>query len=155
VGVNVWLYRDAIKTMTAPEYYPYISEARDLGKAMRHLRSSQAPRLLLEVKEWNFLAVPIYMGRVDGVVIDRDINTNPVHHFDNRSLLLEPREKVLARMKSQGAGYIAAWTPEVRSHLDSCGLDRLTTVDTYTVYRVPAEATGLGQVPVDRTSIRR
>jgi hypothetical protein len=139
ICINIKLYHDAIRMVTGRNYFPYIAEARRVARALRPLRSASAPKLLLEVKEWNFLALPVFLGRADAVLIDREYSVDPLHHFDGRTFLLGSREPTLARIRAMGAEYIAVWTPEVKQHISSWGLRRIKEVDTYAIYRMPRD----------------
>ena len=55
---------------------------------MHHLKSKHAPRMVLEVKKWNFLAMQVFLNRVDAIVIDRELINDSTRHFDNPSMLL-------------------------------------------------------------------
>ncbi len=104
---------------------------------MHNLRSKNAPRLVLEVKKWNFLALSVFVNRTDAVVTDRELINDSVRHFDSPSMLLGSRDPVLARLRAEGVGFIAAWSPAVQNNIESWGLNRLAKVDTYTLYQIP------------------
>ena len=56
--------------------------------------------------------------------------------FDNPSMLLGPKDAVLAQLKPR-VGFIAAWSPEIQEHITPWGLPCLGQIDTYKIYRIP------------------
>ena len=137
VVVNVQRFGDAIAINKQSDHYGYTAEAREVASFMHHLKSKNAPRMVLEIKAWNFLAMPVFLNRVDAIVMDRELKNDSVSHFENPSLLLGPREPVLAQLRDKGVGFIAVWSPAVQSHIEPWGLRRLAKVDSYTIYRIP------------------
>jgi hypothetical protein len=137
IGVNVKLLQSAIDRTKQSDHYAYSTEARKVAAFMHRLRSKHAPRLMLEVKKWNFLALSVFVNRVDAIVMDRELINDSIRHFDNPSLLLGAREPVLAELRAKGVGFIAAWSPTVQNNIESWGLQRLAKVGTYAVYRLP------------------
>jgi 4-amino-4-deoxy-L-arabinose transferase-like glycosyltransferase len=145
VAVNVRLAHESILSTKKVDHYAYVAEARDIARVMRrHMRESDSPRMLLEIKAWNFYALPVFLNRVDAIVNDRDLINDPVHTFDGPSILSGDREPVLTRLRAERAGFIAVWSPGAQNRVESWGLKRLGSVDTYTVYRVPEIAGVLG-----------
>ena len=99
-----------------------MAEAHDVSRVLHGLKSRNEPRMVLEIKSWNFLALPVLLGRIDSVAADREINYgDPIRPFDKPSMLLGRRKAVLAELKSKGIGYIAAWSPAVQDHIASMG----------------------------------
>lgn len=73
ITTNLVISSDAIGLTKQEGYYVYTYEARDLGKVLRPLKERTSPKVMLEVKEWNFLALMVYLGRPEAVDLDRDI----------------------------------------------------------------------------------
>jgi 4-amino-4-deoxy-L-arabinose transferase-like glycosyltransferase len=137
VFLNVRLFRETMARMKEYEHFAYANEARDVAASLHNLRSKHAPRLVLEVKKWNFLAMSVFVNRADAVVMDRELINDSVRHFDNPSMLLGARDPVVGELRAKGVGFIAAWSPAVQSNIESWGLERLASVDSYRVYRIP------------------
>jgi hypothetical protein len=137
IVLNLKLCHDAIDRTKQFDHYGYSREAREVAAFMHRLRSKHAPRLVLEVKKWNFLALSVFLNRVDAIVVDRELINDSIRHFDNPSLLLGAREPVLEQLRARGVGFIAAWSPTVQSNVESWGLERLAKVGTYTLYQLP------------------
>jgi len=133
---NILLIRDALAENRQDTGYPIIAEAREIATAMApHVKSREAPRMLLQFKYWNFDALAVFLNRYDAIVRDREISRDPSR--DNPSLLLGSRELVLAQLRPRGVRFIAVWTPEIQAHIEPWGLERITKVGSYTIYRVP------------------
>jgi 4-amino-4-deoxy-L-arabinose transferase-like glycosyltransferase len=137
VVLNLSLFHETIDRVKQIDHYDYTREARKVAAYMRHLKSKNASRLVLEVKKWNFLALSVFVNRADAVVTDRELINDSVRHFDNPSVLLGSRDPVLAQLRAKGVGFIAAWSPAVQNNIESWGLHRLAKVDTYTLYQIP------------------
>jgi len=115
-----------------------MAEARDIAKVMAaEVGPAEAPRMLLEFKYWNFDALAAFLNRFDAIVRDREVSFDPSRA--TRSMLMGPRESVLAELRSQRVGYIAAWSTDVRNQIEQWGLDRFASVGTYTIYRMPRD----------------
>jgi hypothetical protein len=134
---NLRLWRDAIEINKKLNHYAYTAEAQKIARRMPGLRSKHAPRMVLEIKAWNFLELPVFLNRDDAILADRDLRADSVHHFDNRSILLGEREPVLAELRVKGVGFVALWSPEVRAHVKLWGLERVAQAASYTIYRIP------------------
>jgi hypothetical protein len=151
LAVNVRLAHKSIMLTKMVDHYSYVAEARDLARVMKGpMAESNAPRVLLEIKDWNFYVLPVFLNRVDAIVKDRELINDPVHMFAGPSILSGDREAVLTRLRAERAGFIAVWSPTARNHVESWGLKRLATVDTYTMYEVPEIAGTLGMAPEHR-----
>jgi len=140
VVVNIMLYREALSSAIHTDNHAIMAEARDVAKVMHRLKAREAPRMMLEIKYWNFLAMPVFLGRIDAIETDRQLMfDDPIRTFDNPSLLLGPREPVVKWLKTMGVGFIAVWSPAVQAHIEPWGFERLAKVDSYTIYRLPKD----------------
>jgi hypothetical protein len=147
VLVNLLLTRESIRRTKEGSDYPTIAEARGVATVMANeLSSEDAPRMLLQFKYWNFDAVAVYLNRFDAIVRDRDlraivrdraISGDPSR--DHPSMLLGPRDRVLAELRTQKVGFIAVWSPEVKHHVEPWGLEHFATAGSYAIYRIPWE----------------
>jgi hypothetical protein len=141
VVVNVWLCKSAVDFTKQLDHYSYTAEARDVARVMkRHLKAKNSARMMIEIKCWNFLAMPVFLNRVDAIVNDRVVGENPVNPFDHPSVLLGEREDVLARLNAEEVGYVAVASPAIQSHIEPWGFQPFAKVDSYTIYRTPAAA---------------
>ena len=111
--------------------------SRDVAKVMHHLKGRKLRDMLLEMRFWNFYALPIFINNIDRIVNDRTLINDAIRTFDNPSSLLGPREDVLAELKAKGVCFVAVHSPAVHSHIQQWGLERLAQVDSYTIYRIP------------------
>jgi hypothetical protein len=137
VVLNVSLLNGAIRELKKSWHFYYAIEARHVAKRMHHLKSEKAARMVVEVKGWNYLALNVFLNRFDAVVMDRELLADPIKQFDNPSILLGSRENVLRELKTRGVGFIAAYSPKIKGHVEEWGLNRIARVDTYSIYRVP------------------
>ncbi len=80
--------------------------------------------------------MPVFLNRNDAIVADRELIDDSVHHFDNRSMLLGPRDRVLAELEAKEVGFVAAWSDEVRAHVKEWGLRPVAGVGSYTIYKL-------------------
>jgi hypothetical protein len=141
IGVNIKLSRQAVEMTTHLDHYSYMAEARDVARVMkRHLRAKDSAKMMIEVKCWNFLAMPVYLNRVDAIVNDREVSESPVNPFDAPSVLMGPKEDVLAKLKAQGVRFIAVYSSAIQSHIQPWALQPVARVDSYTIYRIPISA---------------
>jgi hypothetical protein len=134
------LYDTVIETIRRQEYYADTVEARDVASVMRwRLQADNSGKIMIEIKSWNFLILPVFLNRVDAVAMDRVLTSDPGRPFDNPSVFQGEKEPVLAQLRAQKVEYVAVYSPDVRSHIEPWGLERLATVHTYTIYRLPPE----------------
>ncbi len=135
--VNFCMFHRAVDDMKKASHTEFSIEARRIAAYMHDLKSQNAPRMVLEVKLWNYLALQVYLNRVDAVVLDRKVLDDPIRTFDNPSILLGDRETVLGQLMDQNVRFIAAWSPAVQDHIETWGLQRLAQVDSYRIYQIP------------------
>lgn len=131
------MFHRAVDDMKKASHTEFSIEARRIAAYMHDLKSQNAPRMVLEVKLWNYLALQVYLNRVDAVVLDRKVLDDPIRTFDNPSILLGDRETVLGQLMDQNVRFIAAWSPAVQDHIETWGLQRLAQVDSYRIYQIP------------------
>ena len=85
----------------------------------------------------------VFLNRDDVIVSDRELIDDSVRHFENRSMLLGPRERVLAALKAKGVGFVAAWSPEVRANIKPWGLQRRSARSTRTPFTACPEVSAV------------
>ena len=149
--VNIRLYDQAVEFTNRQEHYAYTVEARAIASVMKGPLNARKPaRMMIEVKLWSYLVMPVFLNRVDALVIDRELDSNPAKRFDRPSLLLGEKEKVLARLQVKNVQFVAVYSPAIRSHIEAFGFKPFATIDSYAVYRVPRDASQLALSHVKR-----
>ena len=76
--VNLCTLFRAVDDMKKASHTEYAVEARRIAEYMHDLRLPNGPRIVLEVKPWNYLALQVYLNRIDAVVLDRKILDDPI-----------------------------------------------------------------------------
>lgn len=150
VVVNLALFQRAVSSIKQTPNHVIMAEAHDLSRVLHGLKAKNEPRMVLEIKAWNFLALPVLLGRIDAVATDREIDyADPIRPFDNPSMLMGPREAVLSELRGKNVGFIAAWSPAIQDHLAPWGLTCIGQIDSYKIYRIPGE--GVQRVATNST----
>lgn len=158
IFVNIRLYDVAVEFTNRQEHYAYTVEARDVARVMRRqLSANKSARMMMEVKFWNFLVMPVFLNRFDSLETDREIDSNPARPFDRPSMLLGEKENVLAKLRAKKVQFVAVYSPAIRSHIEEFGFKPFATIDSFTLYRVPRadNRLGLSQGKLDGASRSR
>ncbi len=138
VALNIRAYRTAVDQITHLDHHSYNAEARDIAAVMKtpYFKANNGTRMLLEINCWNFLSMPVFLNRVDSIIPDREIAGDPVHPFDNPSVLMGDRTEVLAKLRAQGVRSLPSARLRSRT-ISSRGASAAWRGGYYTVYRLP------------------